>query len=279
LRRFAHYDYWEDKVRRSILLDAQADLLTYGMGERATRQLAALLAAGTPAAEITAVKGTCFLTKDPSVCAFPAVTVASYETVTRDKRAYAAANLVEYDEHDPIRGRAVIQPHGDRYLIANPPAMPLDTQELDEVAELPYLREPHPVYDTMGGVPAIEEVRFSVTHNRGCFGACKFCSLASHQGRMVTSRSHESILREVTALTQHPGFKGYIHDVGGPTANFPPALLSKAAQTRPVQAPGLPGPHPMSQSGRGSHRLPSPAAKTAGDPRHQKDFHSLGDSL
>ena len=220
LRRFAHYDYWEDKVRRSILLDAQADLLTYGMGERATRQLAALLAAGTPAAEITAVKGTCFLTKDPSVCAFPAVTVASYETVARDKRAYAAANLVEYDEHDPIRGRAVIQPHGDRYLIANPPAMPLDTQELDEVAELPYLREPHPVYDTMGGVPAIEEVRFSVTHNRGCFGACKFCSLAFHQGRMVTSRSHESILREVTALTQHPGFKGYIHDVGGPTANF-----------------------------------------------------------
>ena len=155
MRRFAHYDYWEDKVRRSILLDAQADLLTYGMGERATRQLAALLAAGTPAAEITAVKGTCFLTKDPSVCAFPAVTVASYETVTRDKRAYAAANLVEYDEHDPIRGRAVIQPHGDRYLIANPPAMPLDTQELDEVAELPYLREPHPVYDTMGGVPAL----------------------------------------------------------------------------------------------------------------------------
>ena len=127
---------------------------------------------------------------------------------------------MEYDEHDPIRGRAVIQPHGDRYLIANPPAMPLDTQELDEVAELPYLREPHPVYDTMGGVPAIEEVRFSVTHNRGCFGACKFCSLAFHQGRMVTSRSHESILREVTALTQHPGFKGYIHDVGGPTANF-----------------------------------------------------------
>ena len=220
LRRFAHYDYWDDGVRRSILLDAQADLLTYGMGERATRQIAALLAAGTPVAEITQVRGTCYLAKDPAVCAFPSLTVASFEEVRRDKRAYAAANLVEYDEHDPVRGRAVIQPHGDRYLIANPPAMPLNTQELDAVAELPYQREPHPIYDSMGGVPAIEEVRFSVTHNRGCFGACKFCSLAFHQGRMITSRSHESILREVTALTQHPGFKGYIHDVGGPTANF-----------------------------------------------------------
>ena len=220
LRRFAHYDYWEDKVRRSILLDAQADLLSYGMGERATREIAAALAAGTPVEELTGIKGTCFLAKDPAACRFPAVTVASFEEVSRSKRAYAQANLVEYDEHDPIRGKAVIQPHGNRYLICNPPAMPLNTQELDQVAELPYMREPHPVYDSMGGVPAIEEVRFSVIHNRGCFGACKFCSLAFHQGRMVTSRSHESLLREVTALTQHPGFKGYIHDVGGPTANF-----------------------------------------------------------
>ncbi len=220
LRRFAHYDYWDDKVRRSILLDSQADLLTYGMGERATRQIAALLAAGTPVKEITSVKGTCFLSKDPNLCPFPAITVSSYEEVCRNKKAYAAANLVEYDEHDPIRGRAVIQPHADRYLIANPPAMPLNTQEMDAVAELPYMREPHPIYDAIGGVPAIEEVRFSVTHNRGCFGACKFCSLAFHQGRMITSRSHESIIREVTALTKHPGFKGYIHDVGGPTANF-----------------------------------------------------------
>ena len=220
LRRFAHYDYWEDKVRRSILLDAQADLLTYGMGERATREIAAALAAGTPVGELTGIKGTCFLAKAPAACRFPAVTVASFEEVSRSKRAYAQANLVEYDEHDPIRGKAVIQPHGNRYLICNPPAMPLNTQELDQVAELPYMREPHPVYNSMGGVPAIEEVRFSVIHNRGCFGACKFCSLAFHQGRMVTSRSHESLLREVTALTQHPGFKGYIHDVGGPTANF-----------------------------------------------------------
>ena len=218
LRRFAHYDYWEDKVRRSILLDAQADLLSYGMGERANREIAAALAAGTPVEELTGIKGTCFW-RGPFACRFPAVTVASFEEVSRSKRAYAQANLVEYDEHDPIRGKAVIQPHGNRYLICNPPAMPLNTQELDEVAELPYMREPHPVYDSMGGVPAIEEVRFSVIHNRGCFGACKFCSLAFHQGRMVTSRSHEPP-PGVTALTQHPGFKGYIHDVGGPTANF-----------------------------------------------------------
>jgi uncharacterized radical SAM protein YgiQ len=128
--------------------------------------------------------------------------------------------MLQYDEHDPVRGRAILQRHGDRLLVVNPPALPLTTKELDFVAELPYTREPHPMYDAMGGVPAIEEVRFSVTHNRGCFGACNFCSLAFHQGRMISSRSHESVIREVTGLTKHPGFKGYIHDVGGPTANF-----------------------------------------------------------
>ena len=220
LRRFAHYDYWEDKVRRSILFDAQADLLIYGMGERAVREIARRLAAGEPVGALTDVRGTAFAADSPDACRFPSVLVPSFEAVARDKRAYAQANLVEYDEHDPVRGRAVIQPHGDRYLILTPPAMPLSTAELDAVAELPYVREPHPVYDSQGGVPAIEEVRFSVIHNRGCFGACRFCSLAFHQGRMVTARSHESVIREVTELTKHPGFKGYIHDVGGPTANF-----------------------------------------------------------
>ncbi len=220
LRRFAHYDYWEDKVRRSMLLDAQADLLVYGMGEHATRQIAHRLAGGEPPSTLTDIRGTCYLTKDKAACTFASVSVASYESVASSKKAYAQANLVEYDEHDPIRGRAVIQPHGDQFLVLNPPAMPLTTAELDAVAELPYMRAPHPIYDSMGGVPAIEEVLFSVTHNRGCFGACKFCSLAFHQGRMITSRSHESVIREVTALTQHPDFKGYIHDVGGPTANF-----------------------------------------------------------
>ena len=220
LRRFAHYDYWEDKVRRAILFDSQADLLVYGMGERATREIAARLASGTPIREITDVKGTTFIAKDPSACAYPKVECPSFEAVSTDKRAYAQANQIKYEEHDPVRGKAILQRHGDRLLVVNPPAMPLTTAELDFVAELPYVREPHPMYDEMGGVPAIEEVRFSVAHNRGCFGACNFCSLAFHQGRIITSRSHESVLREVEALTRHPGFKGYIHDVGGPTANF-----------------------------------------------------------
>ena len=220
LRRFAHYDYWEDKVRRSILFDAQADLLTYGMGETASREIAARLASGTPVGEITDVRGTCAAVPHPGACAYPFVEVPSFEEVSASKEAYARANMVEYDEHDPFVGKAILQKHGHQFLLVNPPAYPLTTAELDHVAELPYMREPHPVYDSMGGVPAIEEVRFSVTHNRGCFGACKFCSLAFHQGRMITSRSHESVIREVTALTKHPGFKGYIHDVGGPTANF-----------------------------------------------------------
>ena len=220
LRRFAHYDYWEDKVRRGILFDSQADLLVYGMGERATREIAARLASGTPVEEITDVRGTAFIADHPGQCAYPMVEVASFETVAADKHAYAEANMTEYQEHDPIVGKAILQRHAEKLLIVNPPAMPLTTEELDAVAELPYVREPHPMYDTMGGVPAIEEVRFSVAHNRGCFGACNFCSLAFHQGRIISARSHESVIREVTALTHHPGFKGYIHDVGGPTANF-----------------------------------------------------------
>lgn len=220
LRRYAHYDYWEDKVRRSILLDSQADLLVYGMGERASREIAARLAAGTPAGEITDVKGTSFVAQDPSACAYTKIECASFEEVSSHKAAYAAANKIQYEEHDPIRGKAILQRHGDRMVITNPPAMPLATAELDFVAELPYVREPHPMYAALGGVPAIEEVRFSVAHNRGCFGACNFCSLAFHQGRMITARSQESVIREVVALTKHPGFKGYIHDVGGPTANF-----------------------------------------------------------
>ncbi len=220
LRRFAHYDYWEDKVRRSVLFDAQADLLVYGMGEAATREIAARLAAGTPVGEISDVKGTCFSANSPAACAYPLVEVPSFETVAQDKRCYALANRIEYEEHDPVRGKAVLQRHGDKLLVVNPPMPPLTAAELDGVYELPYIREPHPMYGAMGGVPAIEEVRFSVAHNRGCFGACHFCSLAFHQGRMITARSRESVIREAAALTKHPGFKGYIHDVGGPTANF-----------------------------------------------------------
>ncbi len=220
LRRFAHYDYWEDKVRRSILFDAQADILTYGMGELASLEIAARLQSGTPISEITDVRGTCVIGKYPSLCVYPRVECAPFEEVSTNKRSYAEANMIQYTEHDYVVGKAIVQKHGKDFLIVNPPMRPLTTPEMDEVAELPYVREPHPSYDSQGGVNAIEEVRFSVTHNRGCFGACNFCSLAFHQGRTISCRSHASVVREVTALTQHPGFKGYIHDVGGPAATF-----------------------------------------------------------
>ena len=220
LRRFAHYDYWDDKVRRSILVDSGADMLVYGMGEYAEREIAKRLKKKISVSQMTDIRGTAFLTSDPEDCAFPHVTLPSFEDVRDNKRLYADATRVEYEEHDPVRGKAMIQEHDGRYLIVNPPAMPLTTEELDVVAELPYTKQYHPMYESMGGVPSIEEVKFSVIHNRGCFGGCNFCALAFHQGRMVTSRSHDSLIREVTALTKFPDFKGYINDVGGPSANF-----------------------------------------------------------
>ncbi|MGI6498405.1 MAG: YgiQ family radical SAM protein [Oscillospiraceae bacterium] len=252
LRRFAHYDYWEDKVRRSILFDAQADLLVYGMGEYASRQIARRLASEEPVSQLTDIRGTCYGAKDTSGCPFPIIECGAFELVSQHKREYASANQMQYQEHDPVRGRAIMQRHGMSLLIVNPPAMPLTTEDLDAVAELPYQREPHPMYDAKGGVASIEEVRFSVIHNRGCFGACNFCSLAFHQGRMVTSRSHESVIREVTAMTRHPLFKGYVHDVGGPTANFrhpsckkqlEQGLCRDRACLAPTPCPNLDGDH------------------------------------
>ena len=220
LRRFAHYDYWDDKVRRSILFDSGADLLVYGMAEEAEREIARRLKKKIPVSEMHDIRGTAFIAASPSECAFESVSVPSYAEARENKRLYADATRIEYQEHDPVRGKAIIQEHDGRYLIVNPPMMPLETKELDRVAELPYVRTYHPMYEAEGGVPAIEEVRFSVIHNRGCFGGCNFCALAFHQGRMVTSRSHESVIREVTELTKLPDFKGYINDVGGPSANF-----------------------------------------------------------
>ena len=219
LRRFAHYDYWDDKVRRSILFDSGADLLVYGMAEEAEREIARRLKKKIPVSEMHDIRGTAFIAASPSECAFESVSVPSYAEVRENKRLYADATRIEYREHDPVRGKAIIQEHDGRYLIVNPPMMPLETKELDRVAELPYVRTYHPMYEAEGGVPAIEEVRFSVIHSR-CFGGCNFCALAFHQGRMVTSRSHESVIREVTELTKLPDFKGYINDVGGPSANF-----------------------------------------------------------
>ena len=230
LRRFAHYDYWDDKVRRSILVDSGADMLIYGMGEYAEREIAKRLKKKIPVSQMTDIKGTAYLTHDKSDCAFESVELPSFADVCESKRLYADATRIEYAEHDPVRGKAMIQEHDGRYLIVNPPAMPLTSKELDFVAELPYARTYHPMYEPMGGVPAIDEVRFSVIHNRGCFGGCNFCALAFHQGRMVTSRSHESVIREVTALTKLPDFKGYINDVGGPSANFRHHSCAKQAK-------------------------------------------------
>ena len=220
-RRFAHYDYWEDRVRRSILVDSGADLLSYGMGENALRRIAALLNRGVPVRKIQDVRGTAYFTKDKTHTPhYDWVCCGDYETLKTDKAAYARAFALQYRNTDAVTGKAVVEAYDNGLLVQNPPQPPLTRAELDAVYELPYERMWHPMYASEGGVPAIEEVRFSITHTRGCFGACNFCALAFHQGRTVTSRSIESVVREAELLTRLPGFKGYIHDVGGPTANF-----------------------------------------------------------
>ncbi len=219
LRRFAHYDYWDDSLRRGILEDSGADLLIYGMGEKAVSQIAKRLKKGAKIKDITDIRGTCYMTREPS-CDFEAVMLPSFEEISKSKKEYARAAFMEQNEQDHIRGRALLQKSGDRYLVQNPPMAPLTMEEFDGVYELPYTYGVHPDYEPMGGVPAIEEVRFSVTHNRGCFGSCTFCALALHQGRTITARSHESVIKEAERMISFPDFKGYIHDVGGPTANF-----------------------------------------------------------
>lgn len=218
LRRFAHYDYWKDAVLPSILVDSNADLLTFGMGENQTIQIANRLAKGEDIKSLTDILGTCFITE--SIEGRQGISLPSFEKVSTDKVAYANAARIELEEQDHLRGNALFQKHKDKYLVQNPPMPPLTTEELDRVYSLPYERYYHPVYEDMGGVPAIAEVEFSITHNRGCFGACNFCSLAFHQGRFITCRSKESVINEAKLLTENPHFKGYIHDVGGPTANF-----------------------------------------------------------
>lgn len=218
LRRFAHYDYWDDKIRPSILFDSGADLLSYGMGEKATLEIAARLAAGESIHEMHDIRGTCYavpVAETPYCTECP-----SYENVLKSKREYAVSCRMEQDEQDHIRGKQLRQKHGKQMLVQNPPMAPLTREELDAVYALPYCRTYHPIYEKDGGVPGIEEVKFSITQNRGCFGACNFCSLAFHQGRYITSRSKESVVAEARRITEMPDFKGYIHDIGGPTANF-----------------------------------------------------------
>lgn len=219
LRRFAHYDYWDDKVRPSILLDSRADLLIFGMGENQSIEIADRLNAGEDITSIHDIKGTVYAvnTKDTP---YVGVECPSYENVCSSKKEYAKASRIQQDEQDHIRGKVIKQKHGKKMIVQNQPMPPLTTKELDWVYSLPYARAYHPMYEKLGGVPGIQEVEFSITHNRGCFGACNFCSIAFHQGRYITTRSKKSIIAEAKKLTAMPDFKGYIHDIGGPTANF-----------------------------------------------------------
>ncbi len=220
LRRFAHYDYWDNKVRRSILVDSRADILTYGMGESIILRIAELLNRGIPIKKIHDVRGTVYLTSPEDKIHYDFIAGQTYDTLKTDKRAYAQAFALQYANNDHIAGRAITEYYDAKMLVQNPPMPPLEREELDRVYALPYARRPHPVYDADGGVPGIAEVQFSITHNRGCFGSCNFCALTYHQGRSVRSRSIESCVAEAELIAKMPDFKGYIHDVGGPTANF-----------------------------------------------------------
>ena len=220
LRRFAHYDYWNDRVMPSVLFDSKADILVYGMGELQTVEIAKRLGAGYPVEALHDIRGICYQVKTEDYVPKSAVDLPSYERVCESKRDYAVAARKELDEADAVRGKTLVQRHGKRLLVQNPPMQPLDTKQLDWVYALPYERWYPDCYEPLGGVPGIAEVQFSITHNRGCFGACNFCSLAFHQGRAVTVRSEESVLSEARSFLKDPRFKGYISDVGGPTANF-----------------------------------------------------------
>ncbi|HKL76553.1 MAG TPA: YgiQ family radical SAM protein [Halanaerobiales bacterium] len=230
LRRFAYYDYWDDDVRRSILFDSRADLLVYGMGEKQILEIANSLEAGMDIKYIRHIPGTCYILSDLNNI-YGYKKIASYQEVKNNKKKYAKAFKVQYEEQDPIRGEVIVQEHGNRYLVQNQPVKPLTEEEMDHIYELPYQRDYHPIYETEGGVPAIDEVKFSITSSRGCFGGCSFCALTFHQGRQVVSRSKESILKEAKEIIKMNDFKGYIHDVGGPTANFRhPACTKQVTQ-------------------------------------------------
>ncbi len=220
LRRFAHYDYWDDKIRRSILVDSRADILSYGMGEKSITRIAELLEKGVPIKKIRDVKGTVYVCSRDDKVHYECAGGFDYNDLKTDKEIYAKAFSLQYNENDHVRGKAVVEYYDNKMLVQNPPMPPLERNELDEVYNLPFTRRYHPIYEKDGGVPGINEVEFSITHNRGCFGACNFCAIAFHQGRSVRSRSAESVIEEAKKITQMKGFKGYIHDVGGPTANF-----------------------------------------------------------
>ena len=230
LRRFAHYDYWDDRVRRSVIVDSRCDLIAYGMGENILTRIAKLLDKGVPVKKIRDVRGTVWLGKRGDNVHFDSIEIGDYDTLKEDKKAYAKAFAIQYKNTDAVNGKALIEYYDDKMLVQNPPMPPLEREELDAVYALPYARDYHPDYESLGGVPAITEVKFSITHNRGCFGACNFCAIAFHQGRAVRSRSEESVINEAKIIAQMPDFKGYINDVGGPTANFRYPSCDKQAE-------------------------------------------------
>ncbi len=220
LRRLGHYDYWDDKVRRSVLMDSRADILIYGMGERAAVEIAEALEAGIEAKDISWIKGTCVRMKDPQIQEDDVV-LPDFADIAASKEEYCKSFALQYRSNDPVNGKRLIEKYDDsNYVVQNPPQEPLEREELDDIYALAYMRDYHPKYKKIGGVPAIEEVKFSITANRGCFGGCAFCAITYHQGREVRSRSKDSVVAEAEILKTLEGFKGYIHDVGGPTANF-----------------------------------------------------------
>ena len=220
LRRLAHYDYWSDRLKRSVLLDSSADLISYGMGERSIVEIAEALESGIDIKDITFIPGTVYRTKSLE-SVYDAISLPEYEEMKREKLAYARSFYTQYKNTDPFTGKRMIEPYNEHlYVVQNPPSMPLDESEMDQVYGYPYRRTYHPSYEKLGGVPAIAEVKFSLISNRGCFGGCNFCALTFHQGRILQTRSHESLLDEARKLTEDKDFKGYIHDVGGPTADF-----------------------------------------------------------
>lgn len=220
LRRLAHYDYWSNKLKRSILLDSQADLISYGMGERSVVEIADALSSGIAVKDITFIEGTVYRTKQME-SVYDYQMLPDYQELIKDKKEYAKSFYVQYSNTDPFTGKRLVEPYdGKVFIVQNPPAKPLNQEEMDRVYDLPYMRNYHPSYEDAGGIPAIREIKFSLISNRGCFGACSFCALTFHQGRIIQARSHESLVTEAKLLTEEPDFKGYIHDVGGPTADF-----------------------------------------------------------
>lgn len=221
LRRMAHYDYWSDKLKHSILVDSSADILSYGMGEHSMIEIAEALDSGIDVKDITFVRGTCYRTKDISGVPEDSIILPDYDSLSKDRLEYARSFYTQYINTDPYSAKTLVEGYGNRgYVVQNPPAYPLTQMEMDDVYDLPYMNNYHPIYEEAGGIPAISEIKFSLTSNRGCFGGCSFCALTFHQGRIIQTRSHESLIKEAERMTHDPDFKGYIHDVGGPTANF-----------------------------------------------------------